>query len=100
MRHNVHAYTRSTEATAAAGWSDAPFYTEDILPELQSTLAALADLEVRYEIARDGLEELCESEEAKQRYFAELEQVHQKAREPYLQHLAFLQEGKPVRSPH
>jgi hypothetical protein len=80
MRHNVYSYTRATEASAA-GWSDVPFYSDDLLPELQSTLAALADLEVHFEIARDSLEEWFGPEEDKQRRCAELEQAHRHARE-------------------
>jgi len=101
MRRNMSADTRATQAPASAGWSDPPYYSDDLLPALQGTLAALADLELRFEIAREGLAALCESDEEKQRHRAELEQVHQQAREPLLQHLARLQEGgKPARSPH
>jgi hypothetical protein len=100
MRHDAHSYIRSAEASPA-GWSDAPSYPDDLLPELQSTLAALADLEVRFEIAQDTLEEWSGSDEDKQRLRAELAQVHRQVREPYLQHLALLQEqGTPVRSHH
>src|SRR4051794_29136177 len=63
MRHDPHSYIRATEAIAPASLSDAPFYPEDLLPALQNTLAALADLEVGFEIARDSLEECPGSEE-------------------------------------
>ena len=92
MRHNIHAYIRATEATTAASLSDAPFYPEDLLPALQDILAALADLEVGFEIARDRLEECPGPEEEKQRGRLELEQAHRLAREPLLRHLAGLQE--------
>ena len=92
MRHNVHRSTRGTETSSSASLSEAHFYEDDFLPELQSTLATLADLEVKFEIARDSLEEWCGSEEEKQRCRAELEQVHQQACKPYLRHLARLQE--------
>jgi hypothetical protein len=92
MRHDPHSYIRATEATTTASLSDAPFYPEDLLPALQDTLAALADLEVGFEIARDGLEECPGSEEEKQRGRFELEQAHRLAREPLLRHLAGLQE--------
>src|SRR5215218_6622553 len=92
MRHNVHSYIRATEAAATVSLSDAPFYSEDLLPALQDTLAALADLEVRFEIARDRLEEWSGPEEEKQRHRAELEQLHRQARELLLRHLVGLQE--------
>ena len=91
MRLNIHPSIRAPEA-ATASLSDAPFYPEDLLPALQDTLAALADLEVRFEIARDRLEEWSGPEAEKQRHRIELEQLHQQVREPYLQHLAGLQE--------
>src|SRR3954466_1667015 len=101
MQGIIHSYIRAVEATAAASLSDAPVYPEDLLPALQDTLAALADLEVRFEIARDRLEEWSGPEEEKQRGRLELEQVHRLAREPLLRHLAGLQEGaKPVRASH
>ena len=37
-------------------WAKVPFYSDDLFPDLQRTLAILADLETRYEIARDHLE--------------------------------------------
>src|SRR3954452_11594349 len=72
--------------------SGSPFYPDQLLPELQSTLAALADLEVRFEIARDCLEEWSGSEEEKQRCCAELEQAHRQTREAHHWRLARLQE--------
>jgi len=101
MRHDLHTYIRATEATAPASLSDAPFYPEDLLPALQDALALLADLEVSFEIARDGLEEWSGSEEEILRGRLELEQAHRLAREPLLRHLAGLQEeAKPVRASH
>ena len=92
MRHDLHTYIRVTEAIAPASPSDASFYPEDLLPALQDTLGAVADLEVRFEIARDGLEDCPGSEEEKQRSRLELAQAHRLAREPLLRHLAGLQE--------
>jgi hypothetical protein len=34
---------------------EVPFYADDLLPDLQGTLAILADFETGYEIARDHL---------------------------------------------
>ena len=97
MRHNIHRYTRATEAPASENLSQAPYYEDKLLPELQHALAALADLELRFEIVREAVEALCESEEERQHHRAELEQVHQNACEPLFEHLARLQaKAKPV----
>jgi len=37
--------------------AEAPVYPDDLLPKLQQTLATLADLQLRYEIERDYLED-------------------------------------------
>ena len=71
----------------------APFYPDQLLPELQRTLAALADLEVQFEIARDSLEEWSGSEDEKRRCCAELEQARREAREVHLQGLVRLESG-------
>ena len=55
--------------------SHTPFYPDQ---ELQSTLAALADLEVQFEIVRDSLEEWSGSEDEKRRCCAELERARRK----------------------
>jgi hypothetical protein len=36
--------------------AEVPFYPDELLPQLQQTLALLADVEIRYEIERDHLE--------------------------------------------
>jgi hypothetical protein len=53
-----------------------PIYSDDLLPELQRTLAALADIETRYEIERDCLESWSGPAEVKDHLLAELEQCH------------------------
>ena len=68
-----------------------PIYPEDLLPELQRVLAALADLDVRYETERDHLEEWSGPEEVKQRLLADLEQKHRATREPYAMRVAELE---------
>src|SRR5687768_8183412 len=57
MRQNVHSYTRAAEAVPLTGTSETAFYPDDLVSELQSTLAALTTLEIRHEIKRDCLEE-------------------------------------------
>src|SRR3712207_3629547 len=71
--------------------TEAPFYPDDLLPALQSTLAALADVETRYEIARDGLEDWSGPDEVKQHLVAEFEAGWQREREPVVLRLAQLQ---------
>ncbi len=65
-------------------------YPDDLLSELQATLAALADLEVRYEIDQEQLEGWTGPEAIKKRFAAQLEERHQREREPYVQRLAYL----------
>ena len=57
MLFGFAALERTTHHTQTAGASQTPFYPDDLLPELKTTLAILADLEVSFEIARDSLEE-------------------------------------------
>src|SRR3712207_626665 len=74
-----------------SGAPETPLYPDDLLPALQSTLAALADVETRYEIARDGLEDWSGPDEVKQHLIAELEAGWQREREPVVLRLAQLQ---------
>jgi|1185.fasta_scaffold44843_1 hypothetical protein len=67
------------------------FYQSDLLPEMQGLLAALADVETRYEIARERIEQAPEAEDEKGRMLAELEAGWQRSREPLVQRLAQLQ---------
>ncbi len=67
------------------------WYPNDLTSELQTTLAALADVEVRYEIDRERLEAWDGPDAIKQKFAAQLEQRRQQDREPYVQRLADLQ---------
>ena len=49
-----------------------PFYPADLLPTMQGLLAAVADLETRYEIEREQIEQEPGSEQDKERRLAEL----------------------------
>ena len=69
-----------------------PTYPEDLLPEVQSVLAALADLEIRYEIERDHLEDWSGPEEVKQQILDDLEQGYRAEREPYAVRLTELKQ--------
>jgi hypothetical protein len=71
--------------------TQAATYPDDLLPELQTMLAALADLEVRYEKDREQLTAWEGPKAAKGRFAAQLEQRHQRDREPYVQRLSDLQ---------
>ncbi len=61
--------------------AEVPFYPDDLLPQLQQTLATLADLQLRYEIERDYLEGWSGPAEIKDRLVAELNQCHRANRE-------------------
>ncbi len=58
-----------------------PIYSDDLLSDLQRTLAVLADIETRYEIERDYLEGWSGPAEVKDHLLAELEQCHRANRE-------------------
>ena len=73
------------------GAPETPLYPDDLLPALQSTLAALADLEIRHEIERDYLEDWSGPGEVKQSLRAECEREYQQASAAHLQRLARLQ---------
>ncbi len=68
-----------------------PAYPSDLTPEIQSTLAALADVETRYEIERERLDDLMGPTPLKTRLLARLEARHQGDRMPLVQRLADLQ---------
>src|SRR5215217_7622696 len=60
------------------------FYPDDPLPQLQQTLATLANLQLRYEIERDYLEDWSGPAEVKDRLVAELDQCHRANRERFV----------------
>ncbi|KLK92590.1 hypothetical protein AA309_12840 [Microvirga vignae] len=66
-------------------------YPDDLLDELQGALAALADLEVQYETDRERLQAWAGPDAIKRKLAAQLEERHQREREPYVQRLADLQ---------
>jgi hypothetical protein len=81
-------------------------YPDDLLPQLQRTLAILADLEARYEIERDYLESWSGPKEVKDYLVADLEQCHRANREQLAWHLERLRQGRvlepatPTRTDH
>jgi hypothetical protein len=66
------------------------WYPEDLLPQLQHTLAALADVECRYEAVREELEASPKPKAAKNRLLAELDEQRQHEKEPLHRKLAEL----------
>ena len=61
--------------------TEVPFYPDDLIPQLQRTLALLAEIETRYEIERDYLESWSGPSEVKDQHLAELERHHRANRE-------------------
>jgi hypothetical protein len=80
----------SAAQESLAPLTQADTYPDDLLPELQIMLAALADLEVRYEKDREQLTAWEGPKAAKGRFVAQLEERHQRDREPYVQQLTNL----------
>ena len=72
--------------------AEVPFYSDHLLPAFQSALASLADLDVRYEIERDYLEEWSGSDDVKRRLRAVLDASWRRDREPVVQRLTRLEE--------
>jgi hypothetical protein len=68
-----------------------PSYPADLLPQLQSTLAALADIELRYHGDQKQLQGWAGPEAIKMRFAAQLAERYQRERAPYVQRLAELQ---------
>jgi hypothetical protein len=66
------------------------WYPDDLLPQLQETLAALADIEFRHEIDQERLDAFTGPEEAKRRLLEQLEERRQQERGPLVQRLAEL----------
>src|SRR5215211_5631991 len=73
-----------------------PIYSDDLLPDLQRTLAVLADIETRYETERDHLESWSGPAEVKDHLLAELEQCHRANRERLALHLERLRQGRAL----
>jgi hypothetical protein len=63
----------------------------DLTPEIQSALAALADVETRYEVDRAQMDRLTGPAAWKARLRAGIEARHMRERQPLVQRLADLQ---------
>jgi hypothetical protein len=73
---------RIVSAATQAFWAQ-----DDLLHELQTTLAALADVEYRYEQDRERLVQRFGPDAVKQHLWAEREKHHEAEREPYRRRL-------------
>ena len=76
---------------ASASATQCPWYPADLLPQLQSTLAALADVELRYHSDQEQLQGWTGPEAIKMRFAAQLAERYQRERNPYVQKLSELQ---------
>ena len=76
---------------ASASAMQCPWYPADLLPQLQSALAALADIEARYQSDQEQLQGWAGPEAIKMRFATQLEDRFQRERNPYVQRLAELQ---------
>ena len=65
-------------------------YPDEIEPELQAALSALADIETRYEQARGSVAHRSDHEFLKMKLTRELEKQRRQDRGPYVQRLAEL----------
>ena len=70
-----------------------PIYSDDLLLDLQRTLAVLADIETKYEIERDFLESWSGPQEVKDHLLATLEQCHRANCGQLALHLERLRQG-------
>ena len=77
---------------ALANMAQVPTDPEDLVPEVQQTLAALANLEVQIEIQRECLDGWSGSETLKAELLAKLEQEYRAKRQPYAVRLAELKQ--------
>ena len=82
MLFDLAALERKDLHAEPTGAPEIPLYPDDLLPVLQSTLAALADLDIRHEIEQDYLEGWSGPDEVKRHLVAELEADWPRAREP------------------
>lgn len=69
---------------ASAPAMQCPWHPDDLLPPLQSTLAALADIEARHQSDQEQLQEWAGPEAIKARFAAQLAERYQSGRTPYV----------------
>ena len=81
----------STVRLATDSSMQCPWDSADLLPQLQSTLATLADIELRYYSDQEQLQGWAGPEVIKTRFAAQLAERYQRERAPYVQRLSELQ---------
>lgn len=81
----------STARLASASSMQCPSYPADLLPQLQGTLAALADIELRHHSDQEQLQGWAGPEAIKTRFAAQLAERYRRERALYVQRLAELQ---------
>jgi hypothetical protein len=67
-----------------------PWYPKELLSEFQITLAAMADIDARYDVEREQLEARIQAEPVRTQSIADLEARCRAEREPCVQYLAKL----------
>jgi hypothetical protein len=92
MQHNSSPQDVASPTMQLFGTSD------DLLGEVQTALAALADLECRYAMDREQLKLGSGSASAKEHLWAERESRHHREREPYVHRLSELERRMGARS--
>ncbi len=65
-------------------------YSDDLLSDIQVTLAALADIEVQYRVEQEQLQAWTGPEAIKERFASQIEERYWRERDPYDQLLAAL----------
>jgi len=75
-----------------APWTHTSFYPNDLLCDLQATLAALADIEVQYRAHQEQLQAWAGPEAIKERFAAQIEDRYQRERGLYDQRLIALRD--------
>ena len=83
---------RTSAARQASDLSmQGPWYSADLLSQLQSILAVLADIDVRFHSDQEQLQAWAGPEVIKTRFAAQLAERYQRERTPYIQKLTELQ---------
>jgi hypothetical protein len=73
----------STARLASASSMQCPSYPADLLPQLQSTLAALADIELRYHSDQEQLQGWGGPKAIKMRFAGQIAERYQRERAPF-----------------
>ena len=93
MLLNFGIFSPNTSSDPLATCRNPSLYPADRLTDMQSILAALADLETAYEIQREQIEQWSGSEAMKQQLLADLEDRHQARRESFQEQWEILNSG-------